>query len=185
MYGIEDSLSRCTWPKYLAVVAADADPVDELLAQWRRERPDLAEDLPAMGTIGRLGRFVALAGRSIDDVFAAHGISTGEFDVLAALRRAGAPHVMTPTALTRTLMLSPAGMTNRLDRLEAAGHIERRADPDDRRSLLVVLTRQGRELVDAAVTDHVANEARLLGALSPRQRSTLDGLLRALLRPLG
>jgi DNA-binding MarR family transcriptional regulator len=161
------------------------DAIDELLDQWRRERPDLADALPAMGSIGRLGRFVALAGRSIDAVFASHGITTGEFDVLAALRRTGAPHVMTPTALTRTLMLSPAGMTNRLDRLEAAGHVERRADPDDRRSLLVVLTPAGRQLVDAAVSEHVANEAQLLAPLTARQQATLDSLLRTLLEPLG
>lgn len=136
-----------------------------------------------MGTIGRLGRLMTLAGRSIEAVFASRGITTGEFDVLAALRRTGAPHVMTPTALAHTLMLSPAGMTNRLDRLEAAGHIERRADPDDRRSLLVALTPAGRILVDAAVTDHVANEARLLAPLTPRQRAALDDALRRLLAP--
>jgi DNA-binding MarR family transcriptional regulator len=162
-------------------VPAPSDHVDDLLAQWRHERPDLEPDLAAMGTIGRLGRFTTLAARSIETVFASHGISTGEFDVLAALRRTGAPHVMTPTALARTLMLSPAGMTNRLDRLEAAGHIERRPDPDDRRSLLVALSDAGRTLVDAAVTDHVANEARLLAPLSVRQRAALDDALRTLL----
>ena len=159
------------------------DQVDELIAQWRRERADLDPELGAMATIGRLGRFVALAGRRIDAVFAAHGLTTGEFDVLAALRRAGQPHVMTPTALARTLMLSPAGMTNRVDRLEAAGHIARRPDPADRRSSLVVLTPAGRDVVDAAVTEHVANEAHLLAPLDAGQRAALDDMLRALLAP--
>src|SRR5690349_2401527 len=113
-----------------------------------------------MATIGRLGRLHALAGRSIEDVFATHGLNAGEFDVLAALRREGDPFVLTPSALARTLMLSPAGMTNRLDRLVERGLVDRRADPDDRRSVLVALTPEGRRVVDAAVTDHVANEAR-------------------------
>ncbi|MDP2290996.1 MAG: MarR family transcriptional regulator [Actinomycetota bacterium] len=155
------------------------DQVDALVEQWGRVRPDL--DATPMATFGRLGRLSSLAGRAIDAVFAAHGLSTGEFDVLAALRRHGEPFVLMPTDLSRQLMLSPAGMTNRLDRLEAAGHIERRADPADRRSSLVVLTAQGRELVDAAVADHVDNEARLLGALSRAERVALDTTLRKLL----
>lgn len=156
------------------------DQVDELVAQWAVERPDL--ELAPMATFGRLGRLSALAGRSIEAVFAGHGLTTGEFDVLAALRRNGDPFVMTPTELASTLMLSPAGMTNRVDRLEASGHISRRADPGDRRSSLVVLTDQGRRLVDIAVTDHVANEARLLSVLSPSELSSLDRALRKLLR---
>lgn len=155
------------------------DAVDQMLDAWRRERPDL--ELAAMGTFGRLGRLAHHASRAIDDVFAQHGLNTGEFDVLAALRRAGAPHVLTPTALARTLMLSPGGMTNRLDRLEAAGLVRREADPDDRRSLQVVLTEEGLRTVDAAVSAHVANEERLLEPLTRAQRTALDDALRALL----
>lgn len=156
------------------------DPVDDLIEQWERERPDL--DLGPMATFGRLGRFQAVAGRAIESVFQAHGLGgIGDFDVLAALRRAGPPFTLTPTVLAQTLMLSPAGMTSRLDRLEAQGLIERRPDPSDRRSTLAVLTVAGRELVDAAVTEHVANEARLLSPLSADERRTLDGLLRKLL----
>ena len=159
---------------------AERDHVDNLVEQWTRERPDL--DLAPMATIGRLGRLHALASRSIAEVFAGHGMQIGEFDVLAALRRSGEPFVMKPTELARALMLSPAGMTNRVDRLEAAGWIERRSDPDDRRSSLVQLTDEGRRVVDGAVTDHVANEARLLAALSPTDRAALDRILRVLLR---
>jgi DNA-binding MarR family transcriptional regulator len=156
-----------------------ADPVDALVDQWRVHRPDL--DLAPMATLGRLGRFSVVAGRSIEAVFNRHGLSTGEFDVLAALRRGGEPHTATPTQLTKTLMLSAAGMTNRLDRLEAAGFVERRHDPDDRRSWLVVLTKAGFEVVDRAVEEHVANEARLLAPLTSNERVTLDRLLRKLL----
>jgi DNA-binding MarR family transcriptional regulator len=156
------------------------DHVDRLIEQWARERPDL--EFAPMATIGRLGRLHALASRSIAEVFAGHGIQIGEFDVMAALRRSGEPFVMKPTDLARALMLSPAGMTNRVDRLEAAGWIERRNDPDDRRSSLVVLTDDGRDLIDRAVADHVANEARLLEPLSPTERTAFDRALRTLLR---
>jgi DNA-binding MarR family transcriptional regulator len=160
--------------------ATGQDHVDRLIEQWARERPDL--ELEPMATIGRLGRLHALATRSIAEVFARHGLQIGEFDVLAALRRSGDPFIMKPSDLARVLMLSPAGMTNRVDRLEAAGWIERRSDPDDRRSSLVKLTHDGRELVDRAVTDHVANEARLLEPMSPTERAAFDRALRTLLR---
>ncbi|MBI5089916.1 MAG: MarR family transcriptional regulator [Actinobacteria bacterium] len=157
----------------------EPDHVDRLITQWSRERPDL--ELAPMATIGRLGRLHALVSRSIADVFATHGLQIGEFDVLAALRRSGEPFTMKPTDLAHVLMLSPAGMTNRVDRLEAAGWIERRSDPDDRRSSLVHLTDAGRDVVDRAVTDHVANEARLLEPLSTSERTALDTALRTLL----
>ncbi|WFG46836.1 MarR family transcriptional regulator [Pseudonocardia alni] len=160
----------------------ERDAVDDLVDQWRHERPDLSPDgLAAMATIGRLGRFAALVAPRVERVFAAHGLRTGEFDVLAALRRAGAPYVLTPTRLSRALMLSPAATTHRLDRLDDAGWVERNLDPENRRSILVRLTDPGRELVDRAVADHVDNERRILGPLGPDDRALLDGLLRRLL----
>ena len=152
-----------------------------MVESWRAARPDLDADLEAMGTFGRLGRLGGVAGRAIEAVFERHGLSTGEFDVLAALRRAGAPYSLTPGDLSRGLMLSPGGMTNRIDRLEAAGWVRREPSPDDRRSLRVVLTDEGLALVDAAVTDHVANEAQLLAHLTAPQRQALDDALRTLL----
>jgi DNA-binding MarR family transcriptional regulator len=158
------------------------DHVDALVAQWREQRPDL--DLAPMATIGRLGRLHALASARIESVLREHGLGIGEFDVLAALRRAGEPFAMAPSALARLVMLTAAGMTNRVDRLVAAGLVEREPDPDDRRSVVVRLTPEGRTLVDAAVTDHVANEARLLEPLSERERETLDRLVRKLVAGL-
>ena len=158
--------------------------MDDMVDAWRAARPDLDADLEAMGTFGRLGRLGGLAGRAIEAVFERHGLSTGEFDVLAALRRAGDPHSLTPGELSRGLMLSPGGMTNRIDRLEEAGWVRREPSPDDRRSLRVVLTDEGLALVDAAVTDHVANEAQLLAALTTTQRQSLDDALRTLLTHL-
>lgn len=160
----------------------EPDAVDRLIAQWRRERPDLALD--AMATIGRLGRLAAVAGPRVEAGLARHGLTVGEFDVLAALRRTGEPCTLTPTVLARALMLSPAAMTNRLDRLERAGLVARRLDPGNRRSILVTLTGDGRTRVDAAVTDHVATEEELLAALPAADRRTLDDLLRRLLAAL-
>ncbi|TCK20826.1 MarR family winged helix-turn-helix transcriptional regulator [Pseudonocardia endophytica] len=164
---------------------SDQDPVDRLVDQWRRERPDLDDEgLDAMATIGRLGRLAAVAGPLVDRVFARHGLRTGEFDVLAALRRSGEPFVLTPSELARMMMLSAAAMTNRLDRLEAAGHVDRRLDPDNRRSILVSLTASGRALVDEVVTEHVRNERDLLSTLDRADRRALDDLLRRLLAGL-
>lgn len=159
------------------------DAVDQILAQWRAERPDL--DPSPMGVVGRITRAAARLEREVDSGLAAHGLATGTFDVLAALRRAGPPHRLTPTDLYRTLMLSSGSMTARLDRLEDAGLIERLPDPTDRRGVLVGLTRKGFDVVDRAVEAHLANEERLLAALGPRQREQLAGLLRRLLAALG
>jgi DNA-binding MarR family transcriptional regulator len=159
------------------------DPVDRAIEQWRRERPDL-EGLEAMALFARLGHLAALAGPAIDECLGRFGIKTGEFDVLASLRRSGEPFELTPTALGRQLLLSSGAMTNRLDRLEAAGLVARRPDPSDRRGVIVGLTAAGRELVDAAVEAHVANEVRLLAGLAERDRATLDRILRDLLDSL-
>ncbi|GAA2789877.1 MarR family transcriptional regulator [Kitasatospora paracochleata] len=155
------------------------DEVDLIVEQWQHERPEL--DLSAVGTAGRFGRFAMLAGRVVDDVFKQHGLQRGEFDVLATLRRSGPPYVLIPSALAATLMMSRAGMTSRIDRLEAAGLVERRLDPDDRRSFQVALTDEGMATVDAAMTDHAATEARLLAPLTAAEHAALDSILRKLL----
>jgi DNA-binding MarR family transcriptional regulator len=118
---------------------------------------------------------------SFAKVFGRHGLTWGEYLVLAALRRTGPPYRMNPTALYGSVILSSGGMTKRLDRLERAGLVERLPDPADRRGRLVALTDRGCELVDAAVVDHLANEEELLGALSASERRVLSDLLRKLL----
>ena len=159
-----------------------ADVVDEFIEQWRTERPDLRLD--AMASIGRLGRVMGLGTRVIEATLQRHDLRLSDFDVLATLRRLGAPYVATPSRVTQSLMLSPATLTSRLDRLEKIGLIERRADPEDRRSLLVALTEAGFDRIDAAVTDHVETEEKILGVLSAKQRRSLDDALSALLRSL-
>ncbi|MBB5916272.1 DNA-binding MarR family transcriptional regulator [Nocardia transvalensis] len=160
----------------------NADAIDGIVEQWRRERPDL--ELEAMAIVGRLGRLHLVAQPAIEAVFAAHGLQRGEFDVLAALRRSGAPFALNPSVLADTLMLSRAGMTGRLDRLESAGLVQRVADAGDRRAVRVVLTAAGRELIDEVVAAHTANEARLLAVLPAKDRRDLDRILRVLLDSL-
>lgn len=159
------------------------DAVDEILAQWRRERPDL--DLSALGVFGRIAQLSLVLNSVMDRVYARHGLRGGEFDVLTALRRALPPHALTPSELAESLMMSRAGMTKRLDRLEAAGLVERTLDPADRRSFRITLTRPGLELIDTALTEHAANLARLETALEPGERSVLEHSLRTLLRTVG
>lgn len=163
--------------------ALEGDAVDLILEQWRRERPDL--DLSAMGVFGRIAQLTRILGPATERIFARHGLRSGEFDVLAALRRTGPPHTLTPSALSTMLMMSRAGMTNRIDRLEAAGLVERSLDPADRRSFRITLTGRGREVVDAALTDNAANLARIIACLDPGEAEALSASLRTLLRVTG
>lgn len=155
------------------------DHVDLVHEQWRRERPDL--DPAALATIGRIFRATHLLDRALADGLAGYELQPGWFDLLAALRRAGAPYALNPTELMRATLLSSGGMTKRLDRLEEAGLIERRPDPHDRRGTLVRLTRRGRTTIDRALATHIANEEVLLADLSAAERAELDRLLRRLL----
>ncbi|MGY4027006.1 MarR family winged helix-turn-helix transcriptional regulator [Aeromonas rivuli] len=150
------------------------DHVDQLLAQWARQRPDL--DCSPMGVLGRVARMAAIAGREVSDELKECGLLGSDFDILATLRRAG--ESLTPTALYQSAMLSSGAMTARLDKLEQRGLIERQAAPDDRRSLLVNLTEAGLALVDQAVERHVANERRLLAPLNQEEQAQLAALLK-------
>ncbi|MGW3571112.1 MarR family winged helix-turn-helix transcriptional regulator [Streptomyces sp. NPDC000941] len=155
--------------------------VDRILTDWRRERPDL--DVTALATAGRLS-FVAenIVGPLGERAVERHGIGRGDFDVLATLRRVGAPYTLSPSVLSAELMMSRAGMTKRLDRLEQAGLVERSLDAEDRRSFRVALTDRGRQVVDAAFTDLNADLSALVAELTAEQRDGLDRALDALLR---
>jgi DNA-binding MarR family transcriptional regulator len=159
------------------------DRADIAVKQWARERPELPS-LP-MAIFGRLSEAAERAMRDhMDPLFAAAGLQPGEFDVLATLRRSGEPYLLSPTRLYEAAMISSGGMTNRLDRLERAGLVERRPDPADRRGKLIALTRAGKRVIDEAIGRHVANEVRLLSALTKAEQKTLDGLLRKLIAGL-
>jgi DNA-binding MarR family transcriptional regulator len=155
------------------------DEIDRIVSQWNGVLPDL--DVTPTHTLQRITRISLLQSASFARVFAPYGVSFGEYLVLAALRRAGPPYRMNPTALFNSVILSSGAMTNRLDRLEAMGLVERLPDPTDRRGRLVALTDRGLELVDTSVIDHLENERRLLGALDADEQEQLAGLLRKLL----
>lgn len=155
------------------------DAVDAILGQWNKERPDL--DVSVMGPIGRLKRCAALLQKRLDETFASFGISGWEFDVLATLRRSGEPYCLAPTELFSALMVASGTMTNRLQRLEASGFIERHPNPADGRSLLVQLTASGRALIDQAVQAHVENERAIMAPLTAAELKALDERLARLL----
>ena len=154
-----------------------ADRVARIQEEWRRERPDL--DVTPQGVIGRLHRLAAHLTDELVAVYRAHGLAEGDFDVLATLRRAGAPYERTAGELAEWTMITTGGMTKRLDRLESAGLVTRRADEKDSRSRVIALTARGREVIDAAFADHVANERRLLDLVPELDREPLETVLRA------
>jgi DNA-binding MarR family transcriptional regulator len=156
----------------------ERDGVDLILEQWRRERPEL--DSSPIGVIGRISRLARELEQRLEPVYREHGLEPGWHDVLATLRRSGPPYRLRPSEFASTLMLTSSGTTKRLDRLEQAGLIERTPDPADRRGTLISLTAAGRELIDSVTAAHLANEARLLAALSAREQEQLAGLLRSL-----
>lgn len=157
----------------------EPDPVDRILVQWQRERPDL--DVSPMAIIGRIGRLAKYLERALQETFAEFDLNLGEFDVLATLRRSGQPYQLSPTELFNMLMVTSGTMTHRIDRLEQAELVRRIPDPNDRRGTLILLTEKGLHLIDAAVTAHVANEHRLLGHLKAAERQSLAELLRKFL----
>ena len=157
------------------------DEVDDLADAWARERPDL--DLAPVAVFSRLSRLSRHLDLARREAFTAEGIESWEFDVLAALRRAGSPYELSPGRLLRETLVTSGTMTNRVDRLATRGFVERYPDPEDRRGVLVRLTPEGKEAVDAAFTALLDSERAFLTGLSPRQQSDLADLLRTLLVP--
>jgi DNA-binding MarR family transcriptional regulator len=157
------------------------DEVDVLVDAWRRERPDLdVAPLEVLSRVSRLARHLDLARR---EAFEAHDLEPWEFDVLAALRREGAPYTLSPGRLLQVTLVTSGTMTNRIDRLEAKGLVARVPDPNDGRGVQVVLTEAGRRRVDDALTDLLAHERDILSALPADDRDELADLLRRLTVP--
>jgi len=157
------------------------DEVDDLVAAWRAQRPDLdVEPMQVLSRISRLARHLDIARRG---AFADHGLEAWEFDVLSALRRQGPPFQLTPGALLRATLVTSGTMTNRIDRLAAAGLVRREPDPRDKRGVLVTLTEQGVARADAALADLLRRERALLAVLDRSERQHLADLMRTLLVP--
>ncbi len=144
-------------------------------AEWHRERPDV--DVTPQGVIGRLHRLGALLTEQLRLVYGRYGLSEGEFDVLAALRRAGDPYERAPGELAAHTMVTTGAMTKRLDRLEGAGLVTRRRATGDGRARVTALTEAGRTVIDQAFTAHMRNERKLLDSLSPEEAVALETLL--------
>ena len=160
------------------------DRAAQAVAQWQRERPDI--DAFPMEVLGRLAELVQVVLRDrLNPVFAEFGLQQGEFDVLATLRRSGAPYALTPTALCEAAMISSGGMTARIDRLEKAGLIERQKHPSDRRGTLVALTQKGSALIDALLPRHIEAERQVLAPLTEDEQRILNRLLAQLIVGLG
>ncbi len=157
------------------------DEVDELVAAWARERADL--DLMPVEVFSRIGRLARHLDLARKDAFAASGIESWEFDVLAALRRAGDPYELSPGKLLRETLVTSGTMTNRVDRLTGRGFVERLPDPNDRRGVLVRLTPEGKVAVDAAFEALLEAERALMPDLDDAERDQLATLLRRLLEP--
>jgi DNA-binding MarR family transcriptional regulator len=155
------------------------DHVDGIVREWANEYPSLNTE--AMAVIGRILRIARYLERDVELELGRFGLSISEFNALSALRRRGAPHALSPTELSRGLMLSSGGLSKLVERLEARGLVVRTPDETDGRGVAVALTPAGRELQEAAIEAHVANENELLGPLDPDAREELTRILRTLL----
>jgi DNA-binding MarR family transcriptional regulator len=158
------------------------DQIDEVLGSWRSTRPSI--DTGPLEVTGRLSRIGPLLGRRQEAVFSRFGVNRGEVGALSALRVSGPPHRLSPTRLGRGLMLSSAGVTSRIDRLERRGLVRRLPDPDDRRGVIVELTDEGARLVDEAVAAVAESDRQLLARLDADEIAQLQALLKKLLASL-
>ena len=158
------------------------DLTDRLLAKWATARPDI--DVASLQVTARLARIGPLLARRQEAVFDRFGLSRGEVGMLSALRTAGPPHRLSPTRLGQGLMLSSAGVTSRLDRMERRGFVLRLPDPEDRRGVIVELTDAGVEIVDAAVEANAASDRQLMERFDALEVETLEVLMRKLLAGL-
>lgn len=161
------------------ISVSESDEVDRLVAEWQRERPDV--DVSPLRVLSRVTRLARHLDRQRRSAFAAHDLEQWSFDVLASLRRAGVPYELTPGALLQQTLVTSGAMTNRLDRLEDAGFVRRRPDPDDRRGVLVRLTPGGKRRVDACLADLLDRERQFLSMLSADDETLLADLLRKML----
>ncbi|WP_170971840.1 MarR family winged helix-turn-helix transcriptional regulator [Rhodobacter sp. SY28-1] len=154
------------------------DDVDRFIAQRAKESPEV--DTAGMAIFGRINRIATRMAPHMEALFARYGLERGEFDVLATLQRSGPPYRLSPTVLYTSLMVSSGGLTHRLKRLEAAGLIRRIPSAEDRRSLIVELTDEGKKVTTAAFAEDMQLESSWLTALTPEERHVLTGLLRKL-----
>ena len=171
-------MSRCLAHR---VGAVSEDEVDRLVEAWRRERPDL--DVQPLEVLSRVSRLARHLDRGRRAAFAMHGLEPWEFDVLAALRRAGPPYELSPGELLSRTLVTSGTMTARVDKLAARDLVRRRRHSGDRRGVRVSLTDAGRLAVDAALEGLLTHERNLLAEISGADQAQLADLLRTLVLP--
>lgn len=155
------------------------DHVDKIIKQWHQERADL--DVEPMEVIGRIKQASQYFLREMDKTFSIHGLNGASFDVLATIRRSGAPYALSPSDLIASTMVTSGTMTNRIDQLVKAGLVERTQNPQDARGFIISLTNEGHALIDRALNDHVRTQAELTAVLTEEDRQSLNSILRKLL----
>lgn len=156
----------------------DQDHVDHILSQWHAEKPAL--DVSPMNVIGRLSRASAAVNVRLGETFARHGLDSSSFDVLATLLRSGSPYRLTPAILARDSMVTTSAVAQRLNKLETRGLVSRESNPADGRGTVVALTTVGRQLIEAALPDHLATERAITAALSDAEQAQIAALLQRL-----
>ena len=158
---------------------AQPDWTDSLLVRLSGIRT--AAEIEPYQVTARISRLSLHVARVQDESFGRFGLNRGEVGVLAALMLAGPRERLSPTQLFRGLMLSSAGITSRLDRLENRGYVKRTPHATDRRSVLVEITDAGRKVLEQAISADVQREAELVAPLTRAERRTLAALLKKLL----
>ncbi|MEU7577020.1 MarR family transcriptional regulator [Streptomyces sp. NPDC041068] len=162
-----------------------SDAVDAIIGQWVKERPDAAGDLWPVQLFGRIQRLALVVDKSVKEISAKHGLDVGEFDVLTTLQRSGPPYALTAGTFLKASMVSSGTITNRVDKMEAKGLVERVRDGGDRRTVKIRLTEHGHEVTRAVFTDHLANYARLLADVDAELVDKAGDGLRQVLEALG
>ncbi|MDA3629360.1 MarR family transcriptional regulator [Saccharopolyspora oryzae] len=151
------------------------DAVDFMLEEWRREVPEV--DATGMAVFGRLHRAFYRYQDQLNRIFHAHDLTMAGFSILASLRRAGSPYRRTAGELAEAALVTTGGITQRVDKLEASGLVERERDSEDRRTVYVQLTEKGRVFTDEVIAAHFANERDMLSGLSATEQERLADLL--------
>ncbi|MET9295106.1 MarR family transcriptional regulator [Streptomyces sp. NPDC003077] len=162
-----------------------SDAVDAVVEQWKAERPELSDDLWPVEVLGRINRMTRILDRRLKAFCVEHGLESGEFDVLSTLRRSGPPYGLTAGALLKAAMVTSGAITNRIDRMEAKGLVERVRDGADRRTVRICLTERGMELIDRIMGDHLRNYASILEALDRDECERVAAGLRKVLEAHG
>lgn len=152
------------------------DNVDFIIEQWKNEIPELSTN--AMAIFGRMKRIAKYSERRLGENFSKFNLNSGEFDVLATLRRSGGEFKLKPTELYNLLMVTSGAMTNRIDTLEKKGLVIRINDVEDRRTVYVKLTEEGLRLINHSIYHHVCLEEELLNVLTEEEKKTFNSILR-------